>query len=111
MWTALNKTAESATHKFKSVEPGEYTVLAKLLDDGGDPIMLSATRSSGEVAEAKNGSELRSAIASLYTATTSLNRSATLADLFDSSKIPLTYNGSTPADYSADALAAVTGLS
>ena len=68
-------------------------------------------RMSGEFVAAKNGLELRSAIASLYTATTSLNRSATLADMFDSSKIPLTYNGNTPADYSADALTAVTGLS
>ena len=72
---------------------------------------MLARKNNGEVAAAKNGSELRNAIASLYTATTSLNRSATLADLFDSSKIPLTYNGNTPADYSADALAAVTGLS
>ena len=72
---------------------------------------MLARKNNGEVAAAKNGSELRSAIASLYTATTSLNRSSTLADMFDSSKIPLTYNGNTPADYSADALAAVTGLS
>ena len=46
VWTALNKTAESATHKFKSVEPGEYTVLAKLVDDGGDPIMISEDSST-----------------------------------------------------------------
>lgn len=26
VWTALNKTAEAATHKIKSTEPGEYTV-------------------------------------------------------------------------------------
>jgi len=33
-----------------------------------------------------------------------------LSDIFDPSNIPLTYSGSTPADYSADALSAVTGL-
>jgi len=71
---------------------------------------MLAKNANGEVAAAKNGAELRSAIASLYTATTSLNRSSTLADLFDSSKIPLTYSGVTPEDYSSDAQKAVTGL-
>ena len=63
-----------------------------------------------EHAAAKNGLELRSAIASLFTSTDAFNRSATLSDIFDPSNIPLTYSGSTPADYSADALSAVTGL-
>ncbi|MBP5202727.1 hypothetical protein J6253_08325, partial [bacterium] len=72
---------------------------------------MMTKKNNGEVAAAKNGLELRSLLASLFTATTSYNRSATLADLFDSSKIPLTYNGNTPADYSADAQKAVTGLS
>ena len=72
---------------------------------------MTTKKNSGEVAAAKNGLELRSLLASLFTATTSYNRSATLADLFDSSKIPLTYNGNIPADYSADAQKAVTGLS
>ncbi|MBO7126866.1 carboxypeptidase regulatory-like domain-containing protein, partial [bacterium] len=63
------------------------------------------------VAAVKNGLELRSAIAALYTATTSYNRSSNVADLFDSSKIPLTYSGSTPADYSVEAKSALTGNS
>ena len=72
---------------------------------------MLAKSESGEVAAVKNGLELRSAIAALYTATTTYNRSSTLADLFDSSKIPLTYSGSAPADYSSDAQKAMTGLS
>ena len=71
---------------------------------------MLAKRENGEAAAAKNGLELRSAIASLFTSTDAFNRSATLSDIFDSSNIPLTYSGSTPADYSADALEAVTGL-
>ena len=54
---------------------------------------MNAKRENGEVAAVRNGLELRSAIAALYTLTTSFNRSATLADLFDSSRIPLTYSG------------------
>ena len=57
----------------------------------------------------KNGLELRSAIAALYTATTSFNRSSTLADLFDPSMIPLTYSGVTPDDYTMKAKAAIIG--
>ena len=44
-WTVMNNTAEAASHKFKSVEPGEYLVRARLggdpimEDEGGDPIM------------------------------------------------------------------------
>ena len=72
---------------------------------------MKVRRESGEVAAVKNGLELRSAIAALYTATTSYNRSATLADLFDSSMIPLTYSGATPADYTAKAKSAITGNS
>ena len=59
----------------------------------------------------KNGLELRSAIAALYTATTSYNRSSTLSDLFDSSKIPLTYSGNDAKDYTANAKSALTGTS
>lgn len=72
---------------------------------------MKVRRESGEVAAVKNGLELRSAIAALYTATTSYNRSATLADLFDSSMIPLTYSGVTPADYTAKAKSSITGNS
>ena len=70
---------------------------------------MKARRESGEVAAVTNGIELRSAIAALYTSTTSYNRSATLADMFDSSMIPLTYTGVIPSDYSAAALAAISG--
>ena len=72
---------------------------------------MLAKANQGETAAVKNGLELRAAIASLYTATTSLNRSSTLADLFDSSKIPTTYSGVTPEDYSSFAQKTVTGLS
>ena len=68
-------------------------------------------KNNHEVAAVKNGLELRSAIAALYTATTAHNRSAALADLFDSSMIPLTYSGVTPADYTAKAKSALTGNS
>ena len=64
---------------------------------------------SGEFAAVRNGLELRSAIASLYTSTTSYNRSATLADMFDSSMIPLTYSGNVPDGYSTLARNALTG--
>ena len=57
----------------------------------------------------RNGLELRSAIASLYTATTSYNRSANVADLFDFSMVPLTYSGVTPENYTAQAKAAIIG--
>lgn len=63
------------------------------------------------VAAVKNGLELRSAIAALYTATTSHNRSTTLADMFDPSMIPLTYSGTAPEDYTSKAKAALTGNS
>jgi len=59
----------------------------------------------------RNGLELRSAIASLYTATTSYNRSAGVSELFDSSMVPLTYSGVTPEDYTAQAKAAIIGNS
>ena len=72
---------------------------------------MNAKRENGSFAAVKNGLELRSAIAALYTATTAYNRSTTLADLFDSSMIPLTYSGATPADYTAKAKSAVTGNS
>ena len=72
---------------------------------------MNTRKANGEVAAVKNGLELRSAIAALYTATTAYNRSATLADLFDSSRIPLTYSGATPSDYTAKAKSAVTGNS
>jgi len=70
---------------------------------------MKARRESGEVAAVTNGIELRSAIAALYTSTTSYNRSTTLADIFDSSMIPLTYRGIEIEDYSAAALAAISG--
>ena len=70
---------------------------------------MNAKRESGAVAAVKNGLELRSAIAALYTATTSYNRSTNMADLFDSTMIPLTYNGTNPKDYTAKAKAALTG--
>ncbi|MBR4532047.1 DUF1566 domain-containing protein [bacterium] len=72
---------------------------------------MNAKRESGAVAAVKNGLELRSAIAALYTATTSYNRSSNLADMFDSSMIPLTYSGTTPEDYTSKAKSAVTGNS
>ena len=72
---------------------------------------MLAKRGNGEAAAAKNGLELRSAIATLFTSTDAFNRSSTLTGLFDSADIPLTYSGVTPADYSADALSALTGLS
>ncbi|MBR6422729.1 DUF1566 domain-containing protein [bacterium] len=72
---------------------------------------MNTRKANGEVAAVKNGLELRSAIAALYTATTAYNRSSTLADLFDSSMIPLTYSGATPADYTAKAKSAITGNS
>ncbi|MBR4531617.1 DUF1566 domain-containing protein [bacterium] len=70
---------------------------------------MKARRESGEVAAVTNGIELRSAIAALYTSTTSYNRSATLADMFDSSMIPLAYRGIEIEDYSAEAKGAITG--
>ena len=70
---------------------------------------MKARRENGEVAAVTNGIELRSAIAALYTSTTSYNRSATLADMFDSSMIPLTYRGVGIEDYSAEAKSAITG--
>ena len=57
----------------------------------------------------KNGLELRSAIAALYTATTSYNRSSNIADLFDFSMIPLTYSGVALKDYTMKAKAAILG--
>ncbi len=72
---------------------------------------MNAKRESGAVAAVKNGLELRSAIAALYTATTSYNRSTTLAYMFDSSMIPLTYSGVIPEDYTSKAKSAVTGNS
>ena len=72
---------------------------------------MSARRENNEVAAVRNGLELRSAIAALYTATTSYNRSSTLAEMFDPSMIPLTYNGNVPADYTAKAKAAAFGNS
>lgn len=75
-------------------------------------IRMLGKRMSGEFVAAKNGLELRSAIASLYTATTSLNRSATLADLFAAPMVPLTYSGAPVIGFSSsDAQLAVTGLS
>ncbi len=73
--------------------------------------MLAKKENGDAVAAVKNGLELRSAIATLFTSTDAFNRSSTLTGLFDSSDIPLTYSGVTPADYSADALSALTGLS
>ncbi len=70
---------------------------------------MKAKRESGAVAAVKNGLELRSAIAALYTATTSYNRSTTFADLTDSSLIPLTYSGNAPEDYTAKARNALAG--
>ena len=62
---------------------------------------MKARQENGTFVAVKNGLELRSAIAALYTATTSYNRSTTFADLSDSSLIPLTYSGATPKDYTA----------
>ncbi|MBR6244346.1 DUF1566 domain-containing protein [bacterium] len=45
VWTVLNQTAETAAHKFRSVDPGEYTVRARL-SAGGDPIMISEDSST-----------------------------------------------------------------
>ncbi|MBP5434556.1 DUF1566 domain-containing protein [bacterium] len=45
VWTVLNQTAEAAAHKFRSVDPGEYTVRARL-SAGGDPIMISEDSST-----------------------------------------------------------------
>lgn len=70
---------------------------------------MQVKKNNHEVAAVKNGLELRSAIAALYTATTAHNRSAALADLFDSSMIPITYSGVTPADYTAKAKSSITG--
>ena len=70
---------------------------------------MNAKRENGAFAAVKNGLELRSAIAALYTATTSYNRSTTAADLFDPSMIPLTYSGVTPEDYTLEASAAFAG--
>jgi len=75
-------------------------------------IRMFGKKTSGEFVAAKNGLELRSAIASLYTATTSLNRSATLADLFAAQMVPLTYSGAPVVGFSSsDAQLAITGLS
>ena len=62
---------------------------------------MKARQENGTFVAVKNGLELRSAIAALYTATTSYNRSTTFADLADSSLIPLTYSGNAPKDYTA----------
>ena len=70
----------------------------------------AAKRANGEYVAAKNGLELRSAISNLFISTDAYNRSSTLADMFSASSIPMTYSGVTPADYSADAQKAVTGL-
>ncbi len=70
---------------------------------------MNAKRESGTYAAVRNGLELRSAIAALYTATTSYNRSATLADLSDPSMIPLSYSGNAPKDYTAEAGNALGG--
>ncbi|MBP5201911.1 hypothetical protein J6253_04150, partial [bacterium] len=72
---------------------------------------LSLKKANGEKAAVKNGLDLKAAIAALYTATTAYNRSSTTADSFDSAMIPMTYSGSSPADYSSDAQKAITGLS
>ena len=69
-----------------------------------------ARQGNGAVAAVRNGLELRSAIAALYTATTSYNRSTTLADMFDPSMIPLTYSGVVPEDYSVSAKKTLTGI-
>ena len=68
-----------------------------------------ARQGNGTLVAVKNGLELRSAIAALYTATTSYNRSTTFADLSDSSLIPLTYSGNAPKDYTAKARNALAG--
>ena len=70
---------------------------------------MSAKRENGAVAAVRNGLELRSAIAALYTATTSYNRSTTLADFFDPTMIPLTYSGKPAKDYTSRAMAAMAG--
>ena len=70
---------------------------------------MKARQEGGSFAAVRNGLELRSAIAALYTATTSYNRSATLADILDPSMIPLTYSGNAPKDYTTGAKSALTG--
>ena len=72
---------------------------------------MKARQEGGTFVAVKNGLELRSAIAALYTATTSYNRSTTFADLTDSSLIPLTYSGVTPKDYSSKVISALNGNS
>ena len=67
-------------------------------------------RDGGAKVAVKNGLELRSAIAALYTSTTSYNRSSTLADIYDPSMIPLTYSGVIPEEYSSLAKQALTGI-